>query len=46
MLWNNENTNNVLLDAGQYQKVRLNFYKDLHQELVEKAKKVEKVVID
>lgn len=44
--WNNNNTNNILLDSGSYQKTRLNFYRDLHKELVEKAKKVKKVVID
>ncbi|MGJ8681363.1 sulfatase family protein [Paraglaciecola sp.] len=44
--WNDGNSNNILLDAGNYQKVRLNFYRDLHKELVEKSKKVKKVVID
>ncbi|MGJ8690876.1 MAG: sulfatase family protein [Thalassotalea sp.] len=44
--WNNHNINNILLDSGEYQKTRLNFYRDLYQELEEKSRKVKKVVIE
>ena len=43
--WNSGNTANVLLQAGDYQKKRLQMYEDLHRQLQEKAKKTKPVVI-
>jgi arylsulfatase A-like enzyme len=45
-IWNEGNQNNVLLESGSYQKVRLKFYKDLHEELQAKAKKTKKIIIE
>lgn len=43
--WNEGNTANVLLQAGDYQKKRLQMYEELHKLLEEKASNVQPVVI-
>ncbi|WP_136083023.1 sulfatase-like hydrolase/transferase [Pontiella desulfatans] len=43
--WNAGNSANVLLQAGDYQKKRLQMYGELHRELQEKARKTKPVVI-
>jgi len=35
--WNAQNVSSVFLQAGEYQKARLNFYKELHEDLKAKA---------
>ncbi|MDZ8117881.1 sulfatase family protein [Pontiella agarivorans] len=43
--WNAGNSANVLLQAGDYQKKRLQMYEELYRSLEEKAKKAKPVVI-
>ncbi|OEK06186.1 sulfatase [Flavivirga aquatica] len=44
--WNKKNINNVLLQANVYQKMRLKFYKDLHESLEQKATKKPIMIIE
>ncbi len=44
--WNAKNEPNKYLQANDYQKVRLNFYKELREKLDEQAKKEKPLVID
>lgn len=44
--WNAKNEPNKYLQAGNYQKARLNFYKELREQLDEKAKKEKPLVIE
>ncbi|QVY66098.1 sulfatase [Polaribacter sp. Q13] len=39
--WNSENISNIYLQAGAYQKKRLDMYKKLYEDLIKKSKKVE-----
>lgn len=43
--WNNDNIGNIWLPAGVYQKRRLEFYRNLHQENIDRAQKKSKLVI-
>ncbi|GAA4237888.1 hypothetical protein GCM10022291_26220 [Postechiella marina] len=44
--WNKENMGNIFLQANAYQKKRLQMYKTLYEELLEKAKKKELLEIE
>lgn len=44
--WNQGNLSNIYLQAGDYQKQRLRYYKDLYEKLEEKAKKKELLIIE
>ncbi len=43
--WNSKNTANVLLQAGDYQKKRLQMYEELYQQQLKKAEKTQPTVI-
>ncbi|SDW34223.1 Arylsulfatase A [Lutibacter oricola] len=44
--WNQGNKANIYLQSGQYQKQRLNFYKELYEKLEAKASKKKPLVIE
>ncbi len=44
--WNAKNEPNKYLQAGAYQKARLNFYRELREKLDKRSKKVQPVVIE
>ncbi|MCL7762539.1 sulfatase-like hydrolase/transferase [Polaribacter sp. Z014] len=44
--WNSENISNIYLQAGAYQKKRLDMYKKMYEDLVEKSKKVKLLEIE